>query len=130
MSHLVLELRPGEMMVVNGATIRFRNKCRIELVSQARFLFGKQIMAEHEAETAMRRLYYRLQTSYAGPVEDRAEAMQDVQALLTRLRQESSVQTEDALRAVEEACHAEDFYKALKLLRTMIHAEEPNQIPA
>ncbi len=117
-------------MVVNGATIRFRNKCRIELVSQARFLFGKQIMAEHEAETAMRKLYYHLQTFYAGPIEDRAEAMQDVQALLTRLRQESSVQTEDALRAVEESCRAEDFYKALKLLRTMIHAEEPNQIPA
>ena len=130
MSHLVLELRPGEMMVVNGATIRFRNKCRIELVSQARFLFGKQIMAEHEAETVMRKLYYRLQTSYAGPVEDRADAMEDVQSLLASLRQDSSAQTGVALRTVEEACRAEDFYKALKLLRTMIHDEEPQQIPA
>ena len=31
MSNLVLEIKPGEMMVVNGAAIRFRTKTRIEL---------------------------------------------------------------------------------------------------
>ena len=44
MSKLVLELRQGEMMIVNGAPIRFRNRTRIELTAKARFLFGKQIM--------------------------------------------------------------------------------------
>ena len=41
MSTLVLELRQGDMMVVNGAPIRFRNRTRIELAAKARFLFGK-----------------------------------------------------------------------------------------
>jgi flagellar protein FlbT len=123
MSHLVLELRPGEMMVVNGATIRFRNKCRVELVSQARFLFGKQIMAPHEAETSIRKLYYRLQTSYVGPIEERAEAVEDVQRLFDHLRQDALPEVADALLVVEEAVRSEDFYKALKLLRAMIRDE-------
>ena len=44
MSNLVLELRQGEVMIVNGAPIRFRTRSRIELTAKARFLFGKQIM--------------------------------------------------------------------------------------
>jgi flagellar protein FlbT len=123
MSHLVLELRPGEMMVVNGATIRFRSKCRVELVSQARFLFGKQIMAAHEAETVMRQLYYGLQTAYVGAVEERDAAAHDVQNMLTRLQGELPPRTADALRLVEASFRKDDFYKALKLLRVMIHDE-------
>ena len=34
MSNLVLELRQGEMMIVNGAPIRFRTKTRIELTAK------------------------------------------------------------------------------------------------
>ena len=49
MSTLVLELRQGDMMVVNGAPIRFRNRTRIELAAKARFLFGKQIMPPEAA---------------------------------------------------------------------------------
>ena len=41
MSNLVLELRQGDVMVINGAPIRFRTKSRIELTAKARFLFGK-----------------------------------------------------------------------------------------
>ena len=35
MSTLVLELRQGDLMVVNGAPIRFRNRARIELTAKA-----------------------------------------------------------------------------------------------
>lgn len=111
------------MMVVNGATIRFRSKCRVELVSHARFLFGKQIMAPHEAETVMRQLYYGLQTAYVGAVEEREAATHDVQEMLTRLQEELPSRAVDALRLVEASFRKDDFYKALKLLRVMIHDE-------
>ncbi|MBV8914096.1 MAG: flagellar biosynthesis repressor FlbT, partial [Acetobacteraceae bacterium] len=61
MSHLVLELRQGETMIINGAPIRFRSKARIELTAHARFLFGKQIMSPEAADTPARRLYFALQ---------------------------------------------------------------------
>ena len=57
MSNLVLELRQGEMMIVNGAPIRFRTKSRIELTAKARFLFGKQIMPPDQADSPARRIY-------------------------------------------------------------------------
>lgn len=120
MSHLVLELRPGETIVVNGATIRFRSKCRVELVSRARFLFGKQIIELHEAASAMELLYYRLQTAYAGPVEDRAEAALQACDLLDKLKSESTVVVVGVLVDIQAAFEAEDFYRALKLLRTVI----------
>jgi hypothetical protein len=71
MSTLVLELRQGDLMVVNGAPIRFRNRTRIELAAKARFLFGKQIMAPDGANTPARRIYFALQTAYIGGDEER-----------------------------------------------------------
>ena len=56
MSTLVLELRQGETMIVNGAPIRFRTKTRLELTAHARFLFGKQIMPPEEADSPARRI--------------------------------------------------------------------------
>ena len=64
MSTLVLELRQGDMMIVNGAPIRFRNRARIELTAKARFLFGKQLMTPDMADTPARRIYFALQTAY------------------------------------------------------------------
>ena len=128
MSHLVLEIRPGEMMVVNGATIRFRSKCRVELVSHARFLFGKQIMAEHEAQTVMRQLYFRLQTAYVGAVEERDAATDDVEKMFSQLEGEMTSQTAEALVFVRDSFRKNDFYKALKLLRTMIQDENQERL--
>jgi len=54
MSNLVLELRQGEVMILNGAPIRFRIKSRIELSAKARFLFGKQIMPVDQADSPAR----------------------------------------------------------------------------
>ena len=73
MSNLVLELRQGEMMIVNGAPIRFRTKSRIELTAKARFLFGKQIMPPDQADSPARRIYFALQSAYIGSEEERAQ---------------------------------------------------------
>jgi flagellar biosynthesis repressor protein FlbT len=75
MSNLVLELRQGEMMIINGAPIRFRTKSRIELTAKARFLFGKQIMAPDEADSPARRIYFALQSAYIGAEEERANGL-------------------------------------------------------
>ncbi len=49
MSALILELKQGESIILNGAVIRFKTRTRLELNTQARFLFGKQIMAAQDA---------------------------------------------------------------------------------
>ncbi len=89
MSALVLELRQGEMMIVNGAPIRFRTKSRIELAAHARFLFGKQIMAPDQCDSPARRIYFALQSAYIGTESERpkglAAARQSDRAVHVRL---------------------------------------------
>ena len=67
MSNLVLELRQGEVMIVNGAPIRFRTKSRIELTAKARFLFGKQIMPPDQADSPARRIYFAFSPPTSAP---------------------------------------------------------------
>src|SRR4051795_1243299 len=82
MSNLVLELRQGEVMIVNGTPIRFRTKTRIELTAKARFLFGKQIMPPDDADSPARRIYFALQSAYIGTPEERSEGLTAAAALI------------------------------------------------
>ena len=125
MSHLVLEIKQGEMMIVNGASIRFRNKTRIELTSRARFLFGKQLMSPQEATTPARRIYWALQTAYVGPDEERAPALAAACQLIKEFRETT---TSDTARLIlGEALTAatlEESYLALKLARRIVRHED------
>lgn len=125
MSTLVLELKAGEMMVINGAALRFRTKTRIELASQARFLFGKQLMAPSEAKTPARRIYCALQTAYIGTEAERGEALKAAVALISMFRESTTSASarlilDEALAAAE----ADRWYAALKLARRIIRHEE------
>ena len=125
MSNLVLELRQGEVMIVNGAPIRFRTKSRIELTGHARFLFGKQIMQPEQADSPARSIYFALQTAYIGVDEERVRGL----AMARKLIQEFKGATTSALageildRAMA-AADADDCYQALKLARRIIRHED------
>ncbi len=125
MSNLVLEIKQGEMMVVNGAAIRFRTKTRIELTSRARFLFGKQLMSLADVTTPARRIYYALQTAYVGNDEERGPAL-DAARELIRMFSETTTSAAARLilaRAIEAA--AEDrYYVGLKLARRIVRHED------
>jgi flagellar protein FlbT len=125
MSTLVLELRQGEMMIVNGAPIRFRTKSRIELTAHARFLFGKQIMAPDEADTPSRRIYFALQSAYIGSDEERPEGLANARALISEFKgATTSVLAREILDRALEAAEADDCYQALKLARRIVRHED------
>jgi flagellar protein FlbT len=125
MSNLILELRQGDMMIVNGACIRFRNKTRIELAAKARFLFGKQIMPPDGADTPARRIYFALQTAYIGDAEERTGGLQDARRLIREFQEAttSALAREILERALTSAC-MDDCYTALKLVRRVIRHED------
>src|SRR5690242_15632701 len=118
MSNLVLELRQGEVMIVNGAPIRFRTRSRIELTAKARFLFGKQIMAPNQADTPARRIYFALQSAYIGTPEERDRGLEAARGLITEFKAATTSRLacqilDEALAAAED----DECYRALKLLR-------------
>ena len=133
MSNLILELRQGEVMVVNGAPIRFRTKSRIELTAHARFLFGKQIMPPNEADTPARQIYYALQSAYIGTDDERPRGLAAAKELVERFKAATtSALARDILDRAVAAAEADQCYAALKLARRIIRHEDavfgrPNQ---
>ncbi|MGE0418023.1 MAG: flagellar biosynthesis repressor FlbT [Acetobacteraceae bacterium] len=125
MSNLVLELRQGEVMIVNGAPIRFRTKSRIELTAKARFLFGKQIMAPEQADSPARRIYFALQAAYIGSDAERAGGLQAARDLISSFKSATtSSLARDILDRALAAAEADDCYQALKLTRRIILHED------
>lgn len=125
MSNLVLELRQGEMMIVNGAPIRFRTKTRIELTAKARFLFGKQIMPPDQADSPARRIYFALQAAYIGTDEERGTSLEAARVLVDDFNAATTSATaRDMLDRALAAARADDCYRALKLVRRVMRHED------
>jgi flagellar protein FlbT len=125
MSTLVLELRQGDMMIVNGAPIRFRNRARIELTARARFLFGKQLMTPDMANTPARRIYFALQTAYIGDHEERRAGLQLARELSLEFREATtSEMVKDLLDRALKSAEMDQCYQALKLARRVMRHEE------
>ena len=124
MSTLVLELRAGDLMVVNGASLRFRSRTRVELVARARFLFGKQVMQPEGANTPARRIYFALQCAYVGPEEEREQAMADAHRLAEDFQEATT--SNMARQLLERAlmlAEQDDWYQALRLVRHVMRHE-------
>ncbi len=125
MSNLVLELRQGDMMIVNGAAIRFRNKARIELTSRARFLFGKQIMSPEHADSPARRIYYALQSAYIGEEAERPQALRQAGELIAEYGADFAAPlAREILEQALAAAEADDCYRALRLARQVVRYED------
>jgi flagellar biosynthesis repressor protein FlbT len=128
MSALILELKQGESMILNGAVIRFKTRTRLELNTQARFLFGKQIMREEEATSPPRKAYYALQQAYIGAELDRPPALEAARTLILALRDEAGPESRHAWDGLLTASAEEAGFEALKLARQMIRAEEVSAV--
>jgi len=125
MSNLVLELRQGEVMIVNGAPIRFRTRSRIELTAKARFLFGKQIMAPEQVDSPARRIYFALQSAYIGGETERDAGLDAARHFIADFQEAT---TSDLVRMILNqalvAAEEDDCYQALKLVRRIIQHED------
>lgn len=125
MSTLVLELRQGEMMIVNGAPIRFRTKSRIELTARARFLFGKQIMPPDQADSPARRIYFALQSAYIGTEEEREGGLVAARELIAAFKAATtSGLAREILDRALVCAESDDCYQALKLARRIMRHED------
>ena len=125
MSVLLLDMRPNDMIIINGAPIRVHGRVRLELNGHARFLFGKQIMAPGENNSPARRIYYAIQTAYIGNEQERPPACLAARAFCEEFASHTTSRLtveilNDVMRAVEE----DRCYDALKLIRRIIRHED------
>jgi flagellar protein FlbT len=94
------------------------------LNTQARFLFGKQIMREEEATTPARRAYYAVQQAYIGDEPVRPGALASARALISEFRDQAIPEAKGNWEALLHASAEEAGFEALKLARQMIRAED------
>ena len=59
---MLLKLRAGEKLYINGAVIKVERKATIELLNDATFLLEAHVIQPDEASTPLRQLYFVLQT--------------------------------------------------------------------
>ncbi len=118
MSTLVLELRPGETMMINGAVIRFRTKTQIELTAKARFVFGRQVMTADQANSPASRIYLAFQSAYIGAGQERHVALSTARKFIPTSKQPS-----------HRALYVKPWIPHLRLQRTttaIVHFNSPN----
>ena len=124
MSTLVLEMRAGDLMVVNGASLRFRSRTRVELLARARFLFGKQVMLPEMANTPARRIYFALQCAYVGPEDEREAAMASAHQLVAEFQEATtSNMARQLLERSLALAEQDEWYQALRLVRHVMRHE-------
>ena len=124
MSSLILGLKQGESMILNGAVIRFKTRTRLELNSQARFLFGKQIMQPEDAATPARRAYYALQQAYIGSDEERPDALAAARLLITGYRDAAQGSAREGWERLLAVSADGAGFEAMKQARALIKADE------
>lgn len=111
---LKFTLKPGEKVIVNGAVIgRGEEPGSFYLFNKVKFLRGREVMKEEQADTIEKKLYLIIQLIYLFP-ENAAENLAIFEQILgevLRQRPDEREKLADVARLVQ----SEDYYRALKL---------------
>jgi flagellar protein FlbT len=103
-SRLVLAMRAGDRMLVNGAALQFQTRTSVVLSNRARFLFGKQILSPEDASTPARRVYFAIQAAY---VCEEAERESYIELARDLARDYAEATTSDIARCLLDEALAE-----------------------
>ncbi|MCK0141211.1 flagellar biosynthesis repressor FlbT [Aliiroseovarius sp. F20344] len=126
MSGLVLKLSPKERVLINGAVIENGDRrSRLSIVTpNANILRLKDAIHPEEVNTPVRRVCYIAQLILSGDAESDEGKLQ----LLRGIEQLSQVLTDSDSRTILVAASStvldDQFYQALKHLRTLLPREE------
>jgi len=120
---MLLKLRAGEKLYINGAVIKVERKATIELLNDATFLLEAHVIQPDDANTPLRQLYFVLQTLL---MERDASAetlrMFNEMAAATRQALGGGV-IADGLRGAEASAGSGRIFEAMKAIRGMFPLE-------
>jgi flagellar protein FlbT len=120
---LKLRLKPDEKIIIGGAVIQNGSKASEFVVENTvPILRQKDIMAERDAESPARRVYFVIQLMYIdreNQVDYHTRYWDLVKDIL-----DAAPSTKPYLDRISEQIVAGDFYHALKLTRKLIDYEE------
>ncbi|MCI4678795.1 flagellar biosynthesis repressor FlbT [Rhodoblastus acidophilus] len=120
---MLLKLRAGEKLYINGAVIRVERKATIELLNDATFLLEAHVIQPDEASTPLRQLYFTLQTE----LMDRDAAPIARKMFKTMLADTSAAfgpgAVAEGLREAQALAESGRIFEALKAIRALYPRE-------
>ncbi|WAC29044.1 flagellar biosynthesis repressor FlbT [Ancylobacter sp. SL191] len=120
---MLISLKPGERIFLNGAVIRVDRKVTIELLNDVAFLMESHVLQVEDTTTPMRQLYFVVQTMLIEPRKmEAAQAVftQQLAGLMTSFNNDSMV---TALAQVGELVEAGRLFEALRVIRRLFMIE-------
>jgi len=120
---MILSLRSGSKVYINGAVLRVDRKVNLELLNDVTFLLESHVLQAHEATTPLRQFYFVLQTILMDP-SGAAPARGMAADMLARLSASfADAAVLDGLEAVRGQVDRGRLFEALRTLRALYPAE-------
>ncbi|WGD28575.1 flagellar biosynthesis repressor FlbT [Ancylobacter sp. WKF20] len=120
---MLISLKPGERIFLNGAVIRVDRKVTIELLNDVAFLMESHVLQVEDTTTPLRQLYFVVQTMLIEPRKmEAAQAVftQQLAGLMTSFNNDSMV---TALAQVGELVESGRLFEALRVIRRLFMIE-------
>lgn len=142
---LIADLRPGEIMLINGAQLRVSRRVSWVIdTRESRVLFGRMVIDAEHLSTPLLKLYYVIQQAYAGTAGEEREKWErqlpvyihEVKTYIDDARDISLIHSgpsgigkdAEVLEEVEKHLDAKHMYKALRCI--FLRYQETDEFPS
>lgn len=120
---MLVHLKRGEKLYVNGAVLRVDRRTSLEFLNDVNFLLENHVMQAEDANTPARQLYFVVQTMLMDPVNAGMTA-ELYKHLVHRVRQAMKNETmHEILTSADLKVLDGRYYDALKLIRSAYAVE-------
>jgi flagellar protein FlbT len=127
---LKIHLKPNERIFINGGLVRVDRKVTLELVNEVAFLLETHMIAQDQATTPLRQLYYIIQSILTSPRDGllaRQIYDQSHRMLIATIKDQAIL---EGLAAVRTAVESGRPFDGLKILRGLFELETDSAAPA
>jgi flagellar protein FlbT len=126
---LKIHLKPNERIFINGGLVRVDRKVTLELVNEVAFLLEAHMIAQDQATTPLRQLYYIIQSILTSPRDGllaRQIYDQSHRMLIATIKDQAIL---EGLAAVRTAVESGRPFDGLKVLRGLFELETEDVAP-
>jgi len=120
---LVIELKSGDKLIVNGAVVEnVGSNTKLKVLNKASLLRGKEVMSESQSRTPATRVYFALQCAYIFP-EKRADYLEAFRTYIHDYA-EASPSAAPIVQSILSEVRDDQLYRALKTATNLVEHEE------
>lgn len=121
---LILKLKRGEHLAINGALIRFETSAKIVLMTKSSVMHDRQIMRPEQVKTPASQIYFAIQGAYMAGPEERESFVKLANLRIEEFRGATTVAgAHELLESITAALEEGAYYPALQSCRQLLDFE-------